>query len=111
MFSLSSEVGDRFTDLKKERGAADYADLEKDALDLLRGNSGVREVLASEIDLLLVDEFQDTSPIQLALFVELGKLADRVIWVGDVKQSIYGFRKPTPSFFFGQCQEQARAAR
>ena len=100
LFHLAAEVGNQFTALKKERGAADFADLEKEALDLLRNHPGVREILAEEIDLLLVDEFQDTSPIQLAIFTELGKLADRIIWVGDVKQSIYGFRHADPELVF-----------
>ena len=50
------------------------------------------ETLTEEIDLLMVDEFQDTSPIQLALFLKLARLAKHVVWVGDVKQAIYGFR-------------------
>ncbi len=45
-----------------------------------------------ELDLLLVDEFQDTSPIQLELFVRLSRIARETVWVGDVKQAIYGFR-------------------
>ena len=40
----------------------------------------------------MVDEFQDTSPIQLSLFVKMASLVDKVIWVGDPKQAIYGFR-------------------
>jgi ATP-dependent exoDNAse (exonuclease V) beta subunit len=40
----------------------------------------------------MVDEFQDTSPIQLALFLKLARFANRVYWVGDIKQAIYGFR-------------------
>jgi len=44
----------------------------------------------------MVDEFQDTSPIQLALFLKLSRLARRSVWVGDPKQSIYGFRGAEP---------------
>jgi ATP-dependent exoDNAse (exonuclease V) beta subunit len=40
----------------------------------------------------MVDEFQDTSPIQLALFLRLTQFAKQVYWVGDIKQAIYGFR-------------------
>jgi len=52
----------------------------------------VAAVLDDELDLLMVDEFQDTSPIQLALFLKLARFAKRVYWVGDIKQAIYGFR-------------------
>ncbi|MDV7390557.1 UvrD-helicase domain-containing protein, partial [Arthrospira platensis SPKY1] len=42
------------------------------------------------------DEFQDTSPIQLEIFLKLSRLANQSIWVGDPKQSIYGFRGAEP---------------
>ncbi len=96
LFGIASRVSDRFQSLKREHGAVDFQDLEKEMLDLLRGQASVREILAEEIDLLVVDEFQDTSPIQLAVFTELGRCARRVIWVGDVKQSIYQFRGADP---------------
>jgi ATP-dependent exoDNAse (exonuclease V) beta subunit len=56
----------------------------------------VKATLSDELQVLFVDEFQDTSPIQLALFMKLAALADKVIWVGDVKQAIYGFRGSDP---------------
>lgn len=49
----------------------------------------------------MVDEFQDTSPLQLALFVELAMLAKRSVWVGDPKQAIYGFRGTDASLIAG----------
>ena len=45
----------------------------------------------------MIDEFQDTSPLQLALFLKLADLAKESIWVGDPKQSIFGFRDTDPS--------------
>ena len=54
------------------------------------------ERLDDELELLLVDEFQDTNPMQLALFMKLARFAREVIFVGDVKQSIYGFRGSDP---------------
>lgn len=46
----------------------------------------------NKFKVILVDEFQDTSPLQLALFVKMANLLEHVIWVGDPKQAIYGFR-------------------
>ena len=60
----------------------------------------VRERLHDEVELLLVDEFQDTNPMQLALFLKLAALADRAIFVGDVKQAIYEFRGCDPALVF-----------
>ena len=91
IFSLCAKALDTFAELKRERGALDFVDQENLLLTLL-DNPHVSETLAEELDLLLVDEFQDTSPIQLALFLKLASLAKRVFWVGDIKQAIYGFR-------------------
>ena len=96
LFQTARLLADQFGILKRESGAADFADLEKEALDLLTHSEEVRSILTDEIDLLVVDEFQDTSPIQLALFSRLAECAKRVVWVGDVKQSIYGFRGADP---------------
>jgi ATP-dependent helicase/nuclease subunit A len=81
---------------KNRLGVMDFVDQEVRALDLLRTNHRVRESIASRYRLLAVDEFQDSSPIQLAIFMELADLVDEVIWVGDRKQAIYGFRGADP---------------
>jgi ATP-dependent exoDNAse (exonuclease V) beta subunit len=80
---------------KKQRGRIDYTDMEVLVLRLL-DHPSVRETLSRELDLLMVDEFQDTSPIQLAVFLRLSELAKQSVWVGDPKQSIYGFRGAEP---------------
>lgn len=81
-----------FQRLKEERGLLDFSDLEQRAYRLARDRSDVLD----PIDLLIVDEFQDTSPLQLALFMRLAALAREAVWVGDVKQAIYGFRQSDP---------------
>jgi ATP-dependent exoDNAse (exonuclease V) beta subunit len=81
---------------KEARGYLDYADMEARALDLL-DNDEVKDTLAARLQLVVVDEFQDTSPIQLALFTKLAELAQRAVWVGDRKQSIYSFRGADPT--------------
>ena len=80
---------------KKRRGLIDYTDMETLILRLL-DHPEVREVLSEELDLLMVDEFQDTSPIQLEIFLKLSRMAAHSVWVGDPKQSIYGFRGADP---------------
>lgn len=84
-----------YADYKTNRGLIDYIDMEilvKNLLDHPR----VQTVLKQELDLLMVDEFQDTSPIQLELFLKLSQMTRHSIWVGDPKQSIYGFRGAAP---------------
>jgi len=94
--SLAHNAIGEYRRLKEERGKLDFADLEQRALHLLRDNAQVRTVLRQDLDLLVVDEFQDTSPIQLGLFMQLAACAKEVVWVGDVKQAIYGFRDSDP---------------
>jgi ATP-dependent exoDNAse (exonuclease V) beta subunit len=66
----------------------------------------IKEVLKAEIDLLMVDEFQDTSPIQLEIFLKLSRIARYSVWVGDPKQSIYGFRGADPELMQAIIQQQ-----
>jgi ATP-dependent exoDNAse (exonuclease V) beta subunit len=96
VFSLAQLSLAEFQNLKEERGLLDFSDLEQRAFHLLRDKAYVRETLGRELDLLVVDEFQDTSPIQLALFMQLAAAARETVWVGDVKQAIYGFRNSDP---------------
>jgi len=95
IFSIAAAALAEFQVYKKSRGLIDFTDQEHLLYEAL-GNPVVQGVLLDELDLLMVDEFQDTSPMQLALFLRLAKLAKKVIWVGDVKQAIYGFRGSDP---------------
>lgn len=98
LFEAAQAVMSEFANLKAQRGLVDFVDQERltlDALDALK-YPAVSKRLQAQIKYLVVDEFQDTSPIQLALFARLAALADDVIFVGDVKQAIYGFRGSDP---------------
>lgn len=96
VFDIAADALHEFEQYKKKRGLIDYTDMETYVSRLLRVDT-VRETLRAELDLLLVDEFQDTSPIQLDIFLQISKLARHSIWVGDPKQSIYGFRGAEPA--------------
>jgi ATP-dependent exoDNAse (exonuclease V) beta subunit len=95
IFNIAALSLEQFQAYKRNRGLIDFTDQEHLLYDALE-NPVVESVLRDELDLLMVDEFQDTSPMQLALFLRLAKLAKQVIWVGDVKQAIYGFRGSDP---------------
>lgn len=99
---------------KRTRGLADMADLERCALALLRDASlsgWVQERLDMRIRHVLIDEFQDTSPLQwhalhswLSAYAGAGGGASGqrppgVFIVGDPKQSIYRFRRAEPKVF------------
>ncbi len=95
VFELAAHSIEAYQKLKEQQGLLDFVDQERRVYELL-DHVHVRATLADELEVLFVDEFQDTSPIQLALFMKLAALADRVIWVGDIKQAIYGFRGSDP---------------
>ncbi len=95
IFDIAIEAIKEYDLYKKQRGLIDYIDMEIQVKRLL-DDQKVRDVLSTELDLLMVDEFQDTSPIQLEIFLKLSNIAKHSIWVGDPKQSIYGFRGADP---------------
>ena len=99
IFEVAADSLARFEAVKREHGLIDFADMEQLTLHAL-DEEPVRERLRDEVELLLVDEFQDTNPMQLALFLKLAALADRAIFVGDVKQAIYEFRGCDPTLVF-----------
>lgn len=90
-FTLCAKALQAYSDKKRDMGVIDFTDQEHLLLKVL-DHETVAATLSEEIDLLMVDEFQDTSPIQLALFLKLASFAKEVYWVGDIKQAIYGFR-------------------
>jgi ATP-dependent helicase/nuclease subunit A len=89
--------GRTFAQLKRAAGAVDFDDLELEALALLRDDDALRRAWAERFDLLMIDEFQDTNPRQAQLLGLLER--DNLFMVGDVRQSIYGFRGAQPRIF------------
>ncbi|MBP6518379.1 UvrD-helicase domain-containing protein [Shewanella sp.] len=96
IFNMAADAMDVYRQLKEEMGGVDFTDQECRLLEIL-DHPVVADALRDELALLMVDEFQDTSPIQLALFLKLASYAKKVIWVGDIKQAIYGFRGSDPA--------------
>lgn len=95
LFDIAIEALNEYRQYKKSRGLIDYTDMEV-LINQLLDNEEVKRILQDELDLLMVDEFQDTSPIQLEIFLKLSQFASHSVWVGDPKQSIYGFRGAEP---------------
>jgi len=96
IFRCAADALDAYERFKQKQGLMDFVDQETKVLDLARHNEPFQRSISGRIEQLMVDEFQDTSPIQLALFLELHELAGQSIWVGDPKQAIYGFRGTDP---------------
>ena len=90
--ALLAAFSRRYEASKAERSGADFADLELRALELLRAPGAVREAWRGRFEHLMVDEFQDTNRVQLALVDALCGPQTRLFTVGDEFQSIYRFR-------------------
>ena len=83
--------------LKRARSGLDFEDLELVTRDLLEAQPGIRESYAGRFAHVLVDEFQDTNPLQNELLRLLSR--DNLFRVGDENQSIYGFRNADVGVF------------
>ncbi|HEY2945800.1 MAG TPA: UvrD-helicase domain-containing protein [Vicinamibacteria bacterium] len=86
--------------MKQELGRLDYLDLLLKARDALRGSESVRASFRLRFRLVLIDEFQDTDPLQVEIAELLtGGVPGALVVVGDAKQSIYRFRRAEVSLF------------
>lgn len=96
MITCAQEVMAAYEKRKRALGLIDFADMISGAERLLRTNQPVLNAVLAEIDCVIIDEFQDTSPVQFAFLRQLGQQARRTLFVGDVKQSIMGFQGADP---------------
>ena len=98
-------LGILYRDYKRNAALLDFDDLLQHARDLLKGNEPVRQALSRRYPRILVDEFQDTDPLQAEILWRLtGEGEPTLPWeervirpgalflVGDPKQAIYRFR-------------------
>lgn len=101
---LIALFGERVAEEKRRRSLCDFQDISHAALRLLYDEKGETTELAREIatrfDYVYVDEYQDVNEVQHLLFAALAQPRGRFM-VGDVKQSIYGFRGAQPEIFAG----------
>lgn len=105
---LLGPLARRFASGKQEESVLDFSDLLRLSRDLLRDHPTVRDELRRRFQVFLVDEFQDTSPLQAELLTLLvgdeAHTPGRLYIVGDRKQSIYDFRGADVAAFTRLCQ-------
>ncbi|HZH08449.1 MAG TPA: UvrD-helicase domain-containing protein, partial [Lautropia sp.] len=99
----AARVARRLAELKEQAGTFGFADmlarLEKALDETVNGDNArrLRERVLAQYPVALIDEFQDTSPVQSRIFDRLYRLGDNdpktaLLLIGDPKQAIYGFR-------------------
>jgi ATP-dependent helicase/nuclease subunit A len=99
---VAEEAVRAYRQLKRRNGVLDFQDLLVKARDLLRDHPDVRERLQRRILFLLIDELQDTDPVQMELVEHLagaGLTQGTLFAVGDHSQSIYRFRRADVRIF------------
>lgn len=99
-FDIISRAHELYESFKDEEAALDFNDLEILFRDLLK-HKDVCDALKHKLSYIMVDEFQDTSPIQKEIYYLLNDAlgGDRLFVVGDFKQSIYAFRGADVSLY------------
>lgn len=104
--SLTLELIARFQEKKAEKGLMDFHDMEHFCYQLLYDTddqgrtvySDLAEELKARYTEILVDEYQDVNDLQEAILQAVSR-ENNLFMVGDIKQSIYGFRMANPSLF------------
>ena len=91
IFRLAIQWKKDYEEFKRKRCLLDFGDLLQ-KFDELLGKEEVVADIKSRYKVAFVDEFQDCSPLQVQSFERLSELMEQSIWVGDIKQAIYGFR-------------------
>ena len=86
-----ADLVDAFDEAKRRRGAVQFSDQVRLALDAIDAHAGAVDELRARHRAVLLDEFQDTSILQLQLIHALFD-GTPVMAVGDPNQAIYGFR-------------------
>lgn len=94
---IVSKFDQVYFEMKRQRGVVDYNDLEHLTLKILEDEEALQE-LKTKYKYIFVDEYQDTNNVQEKIISTL-RGEKNLFYVGDVKQSIYGFRGCDPNNF------------
>ena len=91
IFRLAIQWKKEYEEFKRKRCLLDFGDLLQKFYELLNKKEVIDDI-QSRYKVAFVDEFQDCSPLQVKSFERLSELMKKSVWVGDIKQAIYGFR-------------------
>lgn len=98
LIELTERFAKEFSEKKRRAHVLDYNDLEHEMLRLARIPSAAREI-SERYEQIMVDEYQDTNEVQDTIFRLISRNGENLFFVGDVKQSVYGFRRADPTIF------------
>lgn len=99
---LSKRFIKKYQAKKKDKSYLDFNDIEAEFIKLI-DNEEANQVLRERFSYIFFDEYQDSNEIQNYIIEKL-KGEDNLFFVGDVKQSIYGFRRAEPQLFLDKLE-------
>lgn len=106
LIEMCSDYGDHYARIKEQQKMIDFDDMEHFALAILQANDGqTANAYREQFVEIMVDEFQDSNDVQ-NLLVNLICRENNVFRVGDIKQSIYGFRHAKPQLMRGLIEQK-----
>lgn len=97
LIEILQKFNERYSELKLDKNFMDFNDLEEYSIKILNIEE-LRKSIESKFKFVFVDEYQDTNEIQESILTKISN-GKNMIMVGDVKQSIYGFRNTSPEIF------------
>ena len=101
LLAVARAALEKFDAGKKSRNKIGYSDLEHGAFRVLGDDACMREIRQT-VDHVFIDEFQDVNPLQFEFAKKFRDAGAEMFVVGDVKQSIYGFRRCSPEHFINE---------
>lgn len=111
LIKLVKDFRQRYLQVKLQRHAFEFSDLELFTLQILQGTGDIQQKIRDELTYhyteIMLDEYQDTNGLQEAIIQSIA--ANNLFMVGDVKQSIYRFRQADPSLFMEKYQSFVKA--
>ena len=87
-----TELAEKAKEYRKKNDMLNYDDVLVRFVELLKNNPNICENIAMAYHYIMVDEYQDTNPLQESILLELFKYTKNIAVVGDDMQSLYGFR-------------------
>lgn len=93
----------KYTALKLLQNNADFSDAESMVYGMIKSHPEIKQKM--DFQLIVVDEFQDSNKMQYEIFKGLSNDCKNLYFVGDIKQSIYSFRKAQPEVFSAVCAD------
>lgn len=101
LFRVTTDVWNNYSAVCRAANSIDFDDILVVAMNLMKKDPTLGQELANRFRYMMLDEYQDTNPVQMTIMDQIAKHHKNIFAVGDEKQSIYGFRGADVSVILG----------